>query len=297
MICLQSDIFVNICSKEFPCLKKIIICLWQGMEEKMAKTKEQKQRDNLERIENFRLLDDDFMTACFQDNIEGAELLVQIIMNNKELRVTDVQTQYTIKNIHGRSARLDVYATDDDGKKYNFEIQRADKGAGAKRARLNSALIDGREIPAGLDPEELPETYVIFITERDILKKGLPLYHIDRRVRETGELFPDEAHIIYVNSEVKDNTELGRLMWDFACKNPDDMHYEALAERVRYFKKDEKGVQTMCKAMEDRVFEEKVEIVENLLKLGKLSDKEIADSAGLEEGDVLKIKESLYAPA
>lgn len=52
----------------------------------------------------------------------------------------------------------------------------------------------------------------------------------------------------------------------------------------------------MCKVMEDRVFEEKVEIVENLLKLGKLSDKEIADSAGLEEGDVLKIKESLYVP-
>lgn len=51
----------------------------------------------------------------------------------------------------------------------------------------------------------------------------------------------------------------------------------------------------MCKAMEDRVFEEKVEIVEKLLKLGKLSDKEIVDSTGVDEGDVLKIKESLYA--
>ncbi len=29
------------------------------------------------------------------------------------------------------------------------------------------------------------------------------------------------------------------------------MHYEELAEKVRYFKEDEKGVQAMCKAIED----------------------------------------------
>ena len=76
------------------------------------KTKEEKRQNNLERIKNFRLLDDDFMTACFQDNIEGTELVVQIIMDNMDLRVTDVKTQHTMKNIHGRSARLDVYETD-----------------------------------------------------------------------------------------------------------------------------------------------------------------------------------------
>ena len=151
----------------------------------MAKTKEEKQQENLERIKNFRLLDDDFMTACFQDNIEGIELVIQIIMNNKDLRVTDVKIQYTVKNLHGRSLRLDVYAEDSNEKKYNFEIQRSDHGAGAKRARLNSALIDGKEIPKGFDPEQLPETYVIFITENDVLGEGLPVYHIDRVVRET----------------------------------------------------------------------------------------------------------------
>lgn len=78
----------------------------------------------MERIKNFRLLDDDFMTACFQDNIEATELLVQIIMGNNDLHVIDVKTQYTVKNIHGRSVRLDIYATDNLNKKYNIEIQR-----------------------------------------------------------------------------------------------------------------------------------------------------------------------------
>ncbi len=261
------------------------------------KTKEEKRQNNLERIKNFRLLDDDFMTACFQDNIEGTELVVQIIMDNMDLRVTDVKTQHTMKNIHGRSARLDVYATDHLGKKYNIEIQRADKGAGAKRARFNSALIDCREIPAGLDTEELPETYVIFITEEDVLGKGLPIYHVDRYIEETGEMFVDEAHIIYVNAEIKDETPLGRLMADFACSDPKDMHYPELAKRVRYFKDDEKGVRAMCKVMEELIREEryevKIEIVENLLGLGSVPAEKIAEATGIPIETVLEIKKEL----
>lgn len=57
----------------------------------------------------------------------------------------------------------------------------------------------------------LNETYVIFITEHDVLKKNLPIYHVDRIIRETGEDFGDEAHIIYVNSQIKDESQLGRL--------------------------------------------------------------------------------------
>ena len=54
-----------------------------------------------------------------------------------------------------------------------------------------------------------------------------------------------------MNSQVKDQTALGKLMHDFSCINAKDMHYKILADRVRYFKEDEKGVETMCKAMEE----------------------------------------------
>ena len=40
-------------------------------------------------------------------------------------------------------------------------------------------------------------------------------------------------------------------MHDFFCTDPDDMHYEELANKVRYFKEDEKGVAAMCKVLED----------------------------------------------
>ena len=40
-------------------------------------------------------------------------------------------------------------------------------------------------------------------------------------------------------------------MHDFTCTNAKDMYYEVLADRVHYFKEDEKGVATMCRAMEE----------------------------------------------
>ncbi len=53
-------------------------------------------------------------------------------------------------------------------------------------------------------------------------------------------------------------------MHDFLCINPDDMNYEALAKKARYFKRDEKGVVSMCKIMEDM----RNEAVQNKAKNG-----------------------------
>ena len=51
--------------------------------------------------------------------------------------------------------------------------------------------------------------------------KGLPLYHIDRYVREAGKLFEDGSHIIYVNGNYKGDDEIGHLMQDFHQTDPD----------------------------------------------------------------------------
>ena len=113
------------------------------------------------------------------------------------------------------------------------------------------SLIDANVTEPGEQYQNLNETYVVFITENDVLGENIPIYHVDRIVRETGKMFNDQSHIIYVNSQIKDETALGKLMHDFTCTNAKDMYYEVLADRVHYFKEDEKGVAIMCKAMED----------------------------------------------
>lgn len=196
-------------------------------------------------------MNDDFMSKCFEENIECTELVLHIVLGRDDLKVKKVETQHFMMNLQGRSIILDIYATDETGKRYNVEIQRADRGAGAKRARYYSSLIDANVTEPGDKLENLVETYVIFITENDVLGKGKPLYHIDRVIKETGENFGDEAHILYVNGAYRDESPIGILMYDFSCTDAKDMKYRTLEERVRYFKEDEKGVAAMCKAMED----------------------------------------------
>lgn len=210
---------------------------------------EKKHQEDLQRLRGFRLLDDDFMTKVFED-ISCAELLLRIILNDEGIRVLEAHSQRGIKNLQGRSVKLDILAVDSHNRVFNVELQRSDRGAGAKRARYNSALIDANVTEPGDQYEDLNETFVIFITENDVMKAGLPIYHIDRVVRETGKLFEDEEHIIYVNSQIKDETKLGRLMHDFSCTDAKDMYNKVLADRVRYFKEDERGVEIMCREME-----------------------------------------------
>ena len=217
----------------------------------------------IQKIKAFRLLDDDFMSKVFEDDIECTELLLHIIMDKPNLKVQEVRTQYSIKNLLGRSVRLDIHAIDNTEKKYNIEIQRSDKGAGAKRARYNSSVIDANSLRTGAGFDELPETYVIFITESDVMGGNEPLYHVDRIVKETGKLFDDEAHIIYVNGAYRDESPLGLLMHDFTCTNPADMHYKILADKTRYFKENEKGVAAMCKVVEDLCNDAKVHDAED----------------------------------
>ena len=210
---------------------------------------EKKHQEDLQRLRGFRLLDDDFMTKVFED-ISCEELLLRIILNDEGIRVLEAHSQRGIKNLQGRSVKLDILAVDSHNRVFNVEVQRSDRGAGAKRARYNSALIDANVTEPGDQYEDLNETFVIFITENDVMKAGLPIYHIDRVVRETGKLFEDEEHIIYVNSQIKDETKLGRLMHDFSCTDAKDMYNKVLADRVRYFKEDERGVEIMCREME-----------------------------------------------
>ena len=80
------------------------------------KTVEQKHEEMLQRIRGFRLLDDDFMTKCFEENKEATELVLRIVLEKADIQVENVITQYSMKNIKGRSVRLDIYASDSQGK-------------------------------------------------------------------------------------------------------------------------------------------------------------------------------------
>ena len=254
-------------------------------------TTEQLHQQDLERLKLLRYMDDDFMTVCLADNFEGVELILRIVLGRKDITVKSVRTQEPMKNLQGRSAILDVHAVDSTKKEFDVEIQRSDAGAGAKRARHNSSLLDAHILKPGDDTEDIPDSYVIFITENDVMQGNQPIYPVERYVTigKKKVLFGDGSHIIYVNGKYRGNDEIGKLMYDFSCTNPDDMNYEALAKKARYFKQDEKGVAIMCKIMEDMRNEAAREAAQRaeqnkakkmairMIKAGKMSLEDIAN--------------------
>lgn len=92
--------------------------------------------EDLQRLRGFRLLDDDFMTIFFSDNLEDTETLLRNVMDMEGLKVKTVETQKPIRNLTRRSLGLDIYAEDEENKKYDVEVQRSDIGADPRRARF-----------------------------------------------------------------------------------------------------------------------------------------------------------------
>jgi hypothetical protein len=248
--------------------------------------KEREHLEDLQRLRGMRPIDDDFMRRLFKDNKPLTQLVLRILLQKPDLIVTECYPQEDMKRLAGaRSICLDAYATDSENKKYDIEVQRAEKGARPHRARYHSSVMDIENLNAGQEFEALPDTYTIFITEHDFYGEGKALYPIERMNLATGKPFDDGEHILYVNAEYRDGSEIGKLMHDLNCSDPDSMNFALFAERARYLKENPKGVNEMCKIIEDMRIEtahrNSMDIAWRMLQRGKATLEEIAEDTGL----------------
>lgn len=201
------------------------------------------------------------MSDMFMRNVlnilECAEYVLRVITENDDLELTEVVVQKDYKNLQGRSAILDCVAVNGRKEIYDIEVQQEQAGAGPKRLRYHSSIIDAHSLFAGEDFEKLPELKVIFIVdeevENEVENEVESILHIKRTVRETGGDYNDKSEIIYINARMKEDTDLGRLMHDFHCTKAEDMYSEVLADRVRVLKETQEGVEIMCKEM-DKIY-------------------------------------------
>lgn len=252
---------------------------------------ERKRQEDLQRLRDLRPIDDDFMRCLFKDNIPLAEFVLRIITDKQDLIITDCETQKDMKRLAGaHSICLDAYGTDADGKRYDLEIQRQEKGADPHRARYHSSVMDVENLRSGQEFRELPDTYTIFITEKDFYGKGMPIYPIERINLATDKPFEDGEHILYVNGQYRGDSDIGKLMHDFNCSSADDMNFELMAERTRYLKENPKGVEEMCKVMEDMRNESLKEVAKRMLSDGMLTLEKISEYVGLPLEEVNKLK-------
>ena len=196
-------------------------------------------------VQQFNLMHDDFFAVVMQDKA-ALEVALRILLQNNDLIVTDVRVQYSMRNLIGHSAILDVLAEDHTGKMYNIEVQVRNIDDYQKRSRYYQANMDTAFFQKGKNYSELPDIYILFIASFDIFGKNDVCYEVKRVLDGYQEVVDNGVHELYFNTKTNDDSEIARLLQYFENTDDSVTDYGALSEAVRFYKDTEEGVSAVC---------------------------------------------------
>lgn len=213
---------------------------------KKRKTDSEKQQIVLDLV-----LMDDAMFESMCQSPEFVEELLQTILNDSKLHIKSetLMAQKSIRNLRGRSIRMDAYVEGQEGNAFNVEVQKSDNCNHVKRVRYNASLITAQRTEPGDTFEDVQSLCMIYISEKDIFHKQRTLYHVQDTIIETGDLVDNGLKEIYVNTEVQDNTKVAALMGLFHKKELDNLDKELFPNTYTQFtklKNDNREVARMC---------------------------------------------------
>lgn len=208
----------------------------------------------VEQARRFNLLSNVFMSVALDDKA-ACQHVLRILTGIRDLMVLEVRSQYRVSKITSHDAILDILAEDGNGGLYDLEIQRADTIDHARRTRFYGAMVDSEYLMKGKTYADLPDVFIIYVSEKDLWKAGCTSYPVEKYFKSTGVRYDDGQHILYVNAAVDDGSETARLMQYFKTADPDDMSQGNLSKRVHFLKCEEGGYEIMCEISE-KIFEE-----------------------------------------
>ncbi|MDE7018102.1 MAG: PD-(D/E)XK nuclease family transposase [Lachnospiraceae bacterium] len=192
------------------------------------------------------------------------EEILRVILSDPELTVLEAIPQYAGTNPQGRSIILDAKCVLGGGRKIDIEVQRANDDDHQRRVRYNGAILTTNLTEPGEKFKDVPDVCVVFISRFDIFKGNLPLYHVDRVIRETGERADNGFEEIYVNAKVRDGSVVSELMEVFIDDSAYNSKFPITSGIKRRYKETEEGQKVMCEIMEKLTNEAKEEGVARL---------------------------------
>ena len=135
-------------------------------------------------------------------------------------------------------------------------------------------MIDSEYLEKGKPYADLPDLFIIYISETDLWKAGFTTYLVKKYFENTDIPYDDGQHIMYVNAAINDGTKTANLMQYFKTADPDDMNHGDLSKRIHLLKCEEGGYQEMCEISE-KIFKEGQ--IEGELKKAKSTAMRLAD--------------------
>lgn len=214
-------------------------------------------------VQNLNVMDDDFFQKVMEET-EVCEEMLQTILQDENLRVVESQPQKFLRNCGSRSVQMDLLCKSSDDRYFNVEVQKSDKDDHQRRVRYNGSNLDTFVTEKGVSFKDVPEVYVIYLAKFDIFHGNCAVYHIDRVVRETGEVVDNGFHEIYTNAGRDDGSRIAKLMQYMVNTRGDCPEFPKLSKRVRYFKEEQEGVKYMNEAVEAYVRERTERMAERI---------------------------------
>lgn len=209
------------------------------------------------------------------------EDVLSIILDEPDLLLKEVKAEQVILNKSGqRAIRLDAWALDMRSRQFDMEMQNdSDSDDVRKRSRFYQGLIDTPILKSGKETryKNLPSTIIIFITQKDIFKRGLAKYTFSEQCEEVPNLpLEDGTQKIFLNMESKEGRpeliSLLQYMKDTTLNNPD------------IIVKDERILELDRIVEEVKQSEEWEAVKMNILEIGIEKGKEQGIEQGIEKG-------------
>lgn len=167
-----------------------------------------------------------------------------------------------IESIHERTGYrddvLDVIAVDQAGVFFHIEIQLASSDDHILRVRFYSAMVDSELLEKGTKYNDLPSTYIFYISLNDFMGLKQPIAQVKNTIGDANKVYDDGKHIHYVNAGVDDESEVARLMDFFKSADPNDLSHGELSNRVHVLKCEKEGEDPMCAITQSFVDEGKI---------------------------------------
>ena len=212
---------------------------------------------------------DDAMFVKMAEDLGFCEELLQVIMGDKELKVLEHHHQHVVKNLQGRSCTLDLLCKLGTGHTVLVEVQKADDDDHQRRVRYESSVLTANITDPGTKFEKVPDVISVFISRFDLFASSRSTYHVDRVLRETGQVVDNGAMEIYVNAQIDDGTDVADLMKVFSEDAVYDDRFPNASERKRIFKTTEEGMRQMCEIIERNRREAAAEAAAKALAQGR----------------------------
>lgn len=223
-------------------------------------------------VMSLNIIDDTLFQKMAEDKDFCEELISTVL--HQRVTIEELVPQNSIKNLQGRSVILDSLCRLEDGSRCNIEVQKANDDDHERRVRYNASCITANITDPGTKFEKVPNVIAIFISKFDMFQKGKTVYHIDRMVRETGEITDNGLQEIYVNTKIDDGSDIAKLMKIYKEQREFDFEkFPKTSKRKMQFIGNEKGEKRdMCEIVDNYAKEvakeERKEMIRKLFENG-----------------------------